>query len=386
MKTLLVAATALSMSGAAFAYQTHSGHTGTTPQSQGQGTMQGHMQSTAPLGTATQERAWRDQQQQHLQNTDQHQAVQQHHADHQHGVVPQRSQQQVYQSTAPLGTATQERAWLDARQQMMQNWSADQRRMAEEHWAYMPGTWNQQQRTSWQQMQTMSPGQWTADQRALYDEHMRSFPTTWTEQQRTAYQQQMGHMQQPWMMHQQQMGAQQMGHQQTGQMQYGQQQQQQTAGWNPSQWAGMGGPYEEVYGDGTVDLTPRPAQTNYPPCSRPGPGEDRCIQLYESGVRTQLSQWNQATGGLAGGAEVGMGGPYEEAHGQAHGAVTGQGQATMQGGLDGQAQGYSTGQTGVAYQGVGGPLEARDGYPPCQPGPGDDRCIQLYERGVTGRD
>ena len=29
--------------------------------------------------------------------------------------------------------------------------------------------------------------------------------------------------------------------------------------------------------------------------------------------------------------------------------------------------------------GVGGPTED---YPPCDPGPGDDNCIQLYERGV----
>ena len=36
------------------------------------------------------------------------------------------------------------------------------------------------------------------------------------------------------------------------------------------------------------------------------------------------------------------------------------------------------------YQGVGGPVEAQSGYPPCSPGPGDDRCIQLYEPGVTG--
>ena len=36
------------------------------------------------------------------------------------------------------------------------------------------------------------------------------------------------------------------------------------------------------------------------------------------------------------------------------------------------------------FQGVGGPVEAQSGYPPCDPGPGDDRCIQLYEPGVTG--
>lgn len=39
-----------------------------------------------------------------------------------------------------------------------------------------------------------------------------------------------------------------------------------------------------------------------------------------------------------------------------------------------------------AHAGMGGPDEALTGYPPCRPGRGDDRCIQLYERGVTGRD
>ena len=38
---------------------------------------------------------------------------------------------------------------------------------------------------------------------------------------------------------------------------------------------------------------------------------------------------------------------------------------------------------GSGYQGMGGPI-AETGYPPCAPGPGDDRCIQLYEPGVTG--
>lgn len=34
-----------------------------------------------------------------------------------------------------------------------------------------------------------------------------------------------------------------------------------------------------------------------------------------------------------------------------------------------------------AHHGMGGPLE--EDYPPCDPGPGDDNCIQLYERGVS---
>lgn len=82
---------------------------------------------------------------------------------------------------------------------------------------------------------------------------------------------------------------------------------------NLQTFAGMGGPYEDVYGSagGGLDLTPRPAGQNYPPCA-PGPGDDRCIQLYEPGVRMQLASWNQATGGLAdGSATTAMGGPYE---------------------------------------------------------------------------
>jgi len=60
-----------------------------------------------------------------------------------------------------------------------------------------------------------------------------------------------------------------------------------------------------------ADLTTRPADTNYPPCA-PGPGDDRCIQLYEPGVRMALASWNQPTGGLAdGSATTAMGGPYE---------------------------------------------------------------------------
>jgi hypothetical protein len=38
------------------------------------------------------------------------------------------------------------------------------------------------------------------------------------------------------------------------------------------------------------------------------------------------------------------------------------------------------------YSGMGGPIEERTHYPPCKrKGPGEDRCIQLYERGVTGK-
>lgn len=117
-----------------------------------------------------------------------------------------------------------------------------------------------------------------------------------------------------------------------------------------------------------LDSAPRPAAHNYPPCD-PGPGDDNCIQLYEPGVRTALASWNAPTGGLAGDNQVAMGGPYEPV----------------------EAAAVDTRETAEAAKleedptsaGIGGPV-AESGYPPCSGSPSDDRCIQLYERGVTG--
>ena len=145
---------------------------------------------------------------------------------------------------------------------------------------------------------------------------------------------------------------------------------------------GMGGPIEEADAGPIADLTPRPATQNYPACD-PGPGDDHCIQLYEPGVRAQLAGWNRPTGGLADGqATTAMGGPYEPVD------------ETMVETASADAVAPTTaavGETGEPelaahsdMQGVGGPVEAQSGYPPCSPGPGDDRCIQLYEPGVTG--
>lgn len=159
-----------------------------------------------------------------------------------------------------------------------------------------------------------------------------------------------------------------------------------------------------------AETTPQPAAANYPPCS-PGPGDDHCIQLYERGVRAQLASWNRPTGTLAeNSATDAVGGPYEPADttlaaemgGPATpadvSAYTGVGgpeepvDTTLAMNGDGavdSALGESAADEGAAatYTGMGGPLEevAATSYPPCRPGPGDDRCIQLYERGVTGR-
>jgi len=143
---------------------------------------------------------------------------------------------------------------------------------------------------------------------------------------------------------------------------------------------GMGGPLEEANA-GTVSLTPRPATTSYPPCD-PGPGDDSCIQLYEPGVRAQLASWNRETGGLVDGAATNaMGGPYEPLESDIELAMNGDGVADSGVG--------ETSDVEVAHHttatGMGGPIESQSGYPACDPGPGDDSCIQLYERGVTGQ-
>ena len=158
---------------------------------------------------------------------------------------------------------------------------------------------------------------------------------------------------------------------------------------------GMGGPIEQADAGAIADLTPRPATQNYPACD-PGPGDDHCIQLYEPGVRAQLAGWNRPTGGLADGtATTAMGGPYEpvdEAAKVETASADIDSDASADVGMNGDvavdpAPGATSDTELAAHgelQGVGGPVEAQSGYPPCDPGPGDDRCIQLYERGVTG--
>ncbi len=43
-----------------------------------------------------------------------------------------------------------------------------------------------------------------------------------------------------------------------------------------------------------TSAAPAPAAT-YPSC-RPGPGDDRCIQLYERGVRNSYARWQDRRG------------------------------------------------------------------------------------------
>lgn len=181
---------------------------------------------------------------------------------------------------------------------------------------------------------------------------------------------------------------------------------------------GMGGPLEPAPA-AAFSLTPQPAAENYPPCA-PGPGDDRCIQLYENGVRDQLASWNRPTGGLLDQQSASaMGGPFEPVKPvqTAQGDIAKPADASASAGTgwkpvysdselamngDGDIDAAkesansaiasvdaSTAATDVAghgeFTGVGGPVESQSGYPPCSSaGPGEDRCIQLYEAGVSG--
>ena len=182
------------------------------------------------------------------------------------------------------------------------SWTPDQVALYEEHLAFFPSTWTAEERAAFAAMRAMPPASWTVEQRTLYEQHLAALPTTWTAEQRATYEMQIASMRTPWLS---------VDTASTGVS--GTTTTTTTAQADYRNFAGMGGPYEEVYGSGTVSLTPRPATENYPPCD-PGPGDDNCIQLYEPGVRDQLASWNRATGGLAdGSATTAMGGPYEAA-------------------------------------------------------------------------
>ncbi len=90
------------------------------------------------------------------------------------------------------------------------------------------------------------------------------------------------------------------------------------------------------------------AGRGYPPCSRTV--TDRCIQLYERGIRTRANLALNERLGMDDRVAA-MGGPYEPADddGRGHGAAW--------------------------------PRTSRSDYPACSRTV-TDRCIQLYERGV----
>ena len=58
-------------------------------------------------------------------------------------------------------------------------------------------------------------------------------------------------------------------------------------------------------------VAPAPEALTYRPC-RPGRGDDRCIQLYERGVRASYARWLRDRGIERAPTQVAMGGPLEE--------------------------------------------------------------------------
>jgi hypothetical protein len=60
-----------------------------------------------------------------------------------------------------------------------------------------------------------------------------------------------------------------------------------------------------------AEPAPAPAQATYRPC-RPGPGDDRCIQLYERGVRAAYARWQREQDEDRAPTRLAMGGPVDD--------------------------------------------------------------------------
>lgn len=76
----------------------------------------------------------------------------------------------------------------------------------------------------------------------------------------------------------------------------------------------IGAAYPDKPGSGGAGLHPAEeamaGPVTYRPC-RPGPGDDRCIQLYERGVRASYARWLRQRGVEEAPVQVAMGGPVE---------------------------------------------------------------------------
>ena len=85
----------------------------------------------------------------------------------------------------------------------------------------------------------------------------------------------------------------------------------------PLMLIGANYPGDKPLGNGPGEMTypeeaafPEEVPVTYRPC-RPGPGDDRCIQLYERGVRSAYARWLRAHDAREARTEVAMGGPEE---------------------------------------------------------------------------
>ena len=119
------------------------------------------------------------------------------------------------------------------------------------------------------------------------------------------------------------------------------------------------------------DLEPRLATRNYPAC-RPGRGDDRCIQLYERGVRAALAEWDEPTGGWEGDVRLASM-ERRSAHHDTRAEVDDHYDEDPM--VDDDEP--------VA---LGGPVERRENYPVCSGDDDDDRCVQAEDHDVDGEE
>jgi hypothetical protein len=125
------------------------------------------------------------------------------------------------------------------------------------------------------------------------------------------------------------------------------------------------------------------SQGGYPPCS--ATVTDRCIQLYEPGVATPR---NLALNEQLGPGRTALAAAAVEPAEPYPGEPT---EPYYAGNAYAERESYdASAPVGGPYQPVADPAYAADNwpaptrsdYPPCEPHPYDDRCIQTYEEGV----
>lgn len=148
---------------------------------------------------------------------------------------------------------------------------------------------------------------------------------------------------------------------------------------------GMGGPLEEPSGkDGTsVKLASADVDGKFDTADMDMEGKFASADI-DMASSDKLAATDH---GMSGKAEAGIGGPEEPIASAKQATDRNSSEPVEAAAVTKNAaapDGSTAGQGKEAHSGMGGPEEATTEYPPCSPGAGDDRCIQLYERGVGG--
>jgi len=116
-----------------------------------------------------------------------------------------------------------------------------------------------------------------------------------------------------------------------------------------------------------------------------GEGKPTSTEMDSGQGKLASADMDGGEGKLAMNGKTGAGAPDHLGSKQASQHDSSQAVETAVVAKEAMAPGAAIGQSKEAYAGMGGPEEAVTEYPPCQPGPGDDRCIQLYEVGRSAK-